>query len=267
MATKYLSYKEREVIKDSIKGVERALANPDTAQAIRRKDRMMRTYQNEKKVLETKSPPPIADETDRHQVAEQLARGEQAMIAGNPTLGVDPMPTRHQMWETPAGAIGQNTNWQQYWKSHFVDNDGTVRKSNDGYGEIFRWKDRRARFFAEREADDPDVRNIEIIRPDKRDNSSLPDYRSRSWAPGGNMSHEEWNLATGHQPTALEAAVVAAEATASVPGPEKIYAGLTPDAHPRRCTGTSKTTKRQCNNMAEPDSNYCGYHEEKEDGA
>lgn len=114
------------------------------------------------------------------------------------------MPTRRAMWETPAGAIGQQTRWSERWKNYTLGKDNkTLVKSDQGYGAMFEWKDNQRRLFKNREADDPDIANIELFRPDHQEGSL--DYKSRSFSLGSNITDSEFDeLFPDREPTEVE---------------------------------------------------------------
>lgn len=247
MATKYMNYGERQTIEDSIRGVERQLENPITARAIRSKQRMLDTYRREKKRLERGTPPPIASDAERSALAARANLLKNAMVNGNSEI--EPMPTYQEMWERPAGAIGHNTRWETTWKQSTIAPDGKVVKSP--YGAIFEWKDLNRRLYAEREADDPDVANIEILRPQRRSGTTF--------TPGANLTHEQWDQATGHKPSEQEIQLRAAEPSAVAPSYEDIYA--TRDVMPR-CQGTNRLTSTRCSRRVSKEETFCWQHKE-----
>ena len=282
MPTQLTGINSRQTLQDQITSVDKMLSNPVTAQAVKRKDKILEQYKRDKQRLEKITPREPENDVERKALVDRAQALEQAMVNGIPERGIDSMPTRIEMWENPAGSVGKHTRWEKFWKQNTLAADNrTIVRAEKGYGGVFQWKDYRRRIFKEREQDDPDVSNIEMFRPDVVNKHTLRDYQKRTYAPGQFMSYEAYDQATGHVPTGPELKMRSAIEEARPPAPEDIYLPqrerrqvtpeqveqeylARPDAVLGRCQAINKGSRVQCFNRAKPGSNYCGSHRKLE---
>jgi len=282
MGTKYANRSSIKAVKDSIAGFEKQLADPVTSRAIRQKERHMATYKAEKAMLERITPPDVVPE-EKPKLVKRLQQLEESMIAGNIRNGIEPMLSDLEMWGSPAGAVGREIRFQQFWKNHNVLPNGDVYRDPNGYGAIFEWKDGRRRLLKEREDEDRDVSNIELFRPTHPVDNSLANYRRRSYAPFTNLSYDDVDrIFPEREPSDVEKKVRQSELSkkleqdklqklseARVPTAEEFVQAMSDQTTTdtkihttwTRCKYIEPSSKRRCKSRGKGSTGYCFRHE------
>lgn len=263
MGSKYEAPAARRVLGDSVKRIDRILADPVASKSLRRKDQVLRGYKSDKARLQSITPPD-ADGATKAKLLQRNAQLEQAMIMGNPKLGIDPMCTKRAMEEMPAGAVGQHGRWEQRWKKFTLAEDGqTVVPAENGRGAIYEWKDNQRTARKDQEEDDPDVGNIEMFRPDGAE--SIENYRSRSFSPGLQLTQEQYDAAfPGHQPTDVERKIRDYEERLAQMEALLLKQETQPELPAKdtadRCEAINSGSGKPCKRKARKGSTYCGIH-------
>jgi len=137
-------------------------------------------FMKRKKDLEAQkvaiSPPAITDE-ERASLVRRQETLEAFIKLESPDIKKPAMPSKIEMWESPAGAKGKHLQWDKAIKKYTINQKGDAVHAVEGYGAVSEWKDNQRKLYAEAEADDPDIANIEQLRPQNRDKSSFGDYK------------------------------------------------------------------------------------------
>ncbi len=157
------------------------------------------------KTLGEITPPDLATD-QKPKVASRLDALRDALVNGSNE--VPPMPSRSHMHNSPAGAVGQHLRWESYWKTHNLDATGKVVKVDSRKGErgaVWEMKDGLRTLNKEAEADDPDVANLETIRPDPRAAAvPLADIKHRSYGLSLEAKEKFDEVFPDHEPTPVE---------------------------------------------------------------
>lgn len=144
------------------------------------------------------TPLPIMSDSERQQLERRSEVLEQFIKLPVKECNKPEMPTRQEMWQTPAGAVGKHRKWQDRVSNWTVDDSGNIVRAKDGYGADSEWKDIQGRLHSREEQElDPDCRNLERLRPDRSESVSLADLPRKSFALGATVSQEQWNETVG----------------------------------------------------------------------
>jgi hypothetical protein len=192
MSTKYSTAEERKTSKRQIDNMKDVLSNPIAWNEIRDKESFKRQLKQEEGRLKQITPPKL-DPVQKRTYAQRIEQLERVMRLGNSSKGIPSMPSQKEQWDTPAGAVGKHGTWENFWKTHSVDENENIVKVENGYGAIFQWKDARRAFFVDREEEDPDVANTDVFRPNDPEvgASKFIDYQSMTMSPLAKLSYEE----------------------------------------------------------------------------
>lgn len=199
MGTKFETHAQRAEREANIRDMEKVKSNSIAWSRIEDKQAFDEALNSERKELEAKSPP---EEVERKKLMEREALLAQAMIHGDPSQGIEPMPSVMRMNKAPTGAVGQCLRWNNFVKNYTIDPNGKVRRKRRGeQGLVFEWKDIRRSLYKELEAEYPDIASIEGLRPEVEPGESrLINYARATFAPGASLSVEEYQKATGYEP-------------------------------------------------------------------
>ena len=203
MPGRYSNYKVRENLSVRHESMVNMEKDPATFSKIKDKPAFLEQKERIGKQLETITPPDVTPET-KSTLSRRLAMLEEAMVNGREGV-VPPMTTQYQEEKVPAGAIGQGIVHDRFWKKHTLDENGKiVPVAHGGRGAKFEWKDLRRIVYKDLETDDPDVANLEMIRPAGRA-APLADVRlpqTFGLTPQARANYDQ--SFPDHQPTAVE---------------------------------------------------------------
>jgi hypothetical protein len=251
MPSKYAPLAVRQQLENRLATMNECEKTKDAYDRIQDKHAFAEDKARTKKTLNEITPPDLSAE-QRPKVASRLDMLRDALVNGNST--VPPMPTRSHMHDSPAGAVGQHLKWESYWKTHNLDASGKVVKVDPSKGErgaVWEMKDGLRTFNKDSEANDPDVANLETIRPDPR-NPAVPlaDVKHRSYGLSLEAKSKYDEVFPDHEPTHVEAKLE--------PKPEprrkraaRVIAPGTPLCQAKRPDGT------QCTQPALDGKSYC----------
>ena len=256
MGTKYSTPRQRQERASRVKQLESIKADSQLFSGVPKKREFLEDLNNEKTMLEQETPPTI---TDEKQFRDSVAREQEladAIVHGDTALGYAGMNSIREQEEVPVGAVGAELRWRQFVQHHTVDRETRrIRRIKEGERDmVSEWKDLCQTNYPDEAADNPDISNIERLRPpDREGDSRFILYRRAQFAPGARMSFDQYNEATGHEPSKLEAAVAESEAegSAKVPSPERLYGPA------QVCIGVTKSGK-PCTRSAKPGLDHCG---------
>jgi hypothetical protein len=211
MPTQYGTAKEIEGYKQTINQIEGIQENPYLAAQISDPREFKKRKQDVETQLAKREAP--APKDDKERVA---LRGRQEMLEAFIRLecteiSKPAMPTQHEMWETPAGAVGKHSLWENKLKNYSLDQNGNPVQSKDGHGAIFEWKDNQRRLRGEEEQWDPDIANVEKLRPQNADKSSFADYKKILTAGSPQFKEKYDEAFPDHEPTPVEAKIESAK--------------------------------------------------------
>jgi hypothetical protein len=261
---KYANVAVRNDIKRKLEDAESTKHNPVAWDGVRDKNEFLQQEAALKSQIKEITPPEVKSE-DRDNVGNRLKQLEKVIVAGSSSLRIPPMPSNAKMQRAPAGSVGQHMDWEKTWKTHTVDTNGNLVKidpKKGGRGAIDEWKDLRRSYHKDREESDPDIANIETIRPtDER----IPLHDERLPRSYGLSSLAKDNYDTvfdDHPLTPVEAKL--AELTAQIPisqaditpVPKKKRKARTINPLARRCEATLPSGE-QCKQPALADKPHC----------
>jgi hypothetical protein len=202
VATKYATHRQVQDTERELRDLKRVKNDPYLYGSVPNKpDFAKREKEVEDRLTRIKPPGVSASERkrleSRNELLEEFIRGKADEIR-KPA-----MPTKQQMWDSPAGAVGQHRMWQDRVNNFTVGEDGKAGRAKGGYGAMSEWKDNCRRLADDEQREmDPDISSPEQLRPDKRDQSSFADYRKLNFSPGVGIPQEKWDEAVGTVPVA-----------------------------------------------------------------
>ena len=211
MPARYATLNVRDGMSRSIAEMDAAEVNPIAWEKIQEKDKFKQRKKELKANLERITPPDI-ESANRKPLLTRFQQLKDALVKGN--SNVSPMPSREQMWENHAGDTGQNTSWETYWKTHTLDDNGNPVKIDakaGGRGGVFELKDLMRSLGKEAEAEDPDVANLERIRPDKGRISLAERHSPMSFGLSLEAKAKFDDAFPDHEPTPVEKKIATAK--------------------------------------------------------
>lgn len=242
MPTKYSSANELSRQKENLDGMNKIVADPYVYGSIRDKEGLKkRKAKLEERVAERTAPNPDGKEKDALRQRQTLLEAFIKLEA--PEINKPAMPSKTEMWEVPAGAVGRHRLWDKTVKDYSLDQAGNVVPAKAGYGAVFEWKDNQRKLRGEEESYDPDIANVEQLRPQNRDKSSFADYKKMSFGSSPAFREAYDKSFPDHEPTPVEAKIQERNV--------KIH-----------CTKTKKNGE-PCKSPAIDGKDYCSFHKPK----
>ena len=206
MPTQYATLDTRKQTERQLADMEACQSNPVAWEKIQDKQKFQKQHQEMKTQLDRITPP---DTTGDEKIAlkRRTSMLVEALQKGNEA--VPPMPTDRQMWDSRAGAVGQHMAWEGFWKRNTLDDKGNIVRINPQAGQrgaVWELKDRMRTLGKEREADDPDVANLETIRPNEKA-IPLADSTVKSYGLSWTAKQKYDEIFPDHKPTPVEAKI------------------------------------------------------------
>jgi hypothetical protein len=275
MPTKYQGLAQRQVLEDSVRSVDKMMADPIIARGLRRKQNVMKDYKSDKAKLKAITPPAITSDAERKKLEQRAQDLEQAMVKGNRAKNIEPMLSEEDHWEAPTGSIGSEGRWSDFWQSHTIDRNGKVILAPDNYSAIDEWKDtKRTLGGADREEVEPDLASIESIRP-RSSQVAASEFQTRTYGLSERAKENYDQIFPDHEPTPVELKLIAQEkelaemkaqlaALSGQPVPQEEPEVEGPPAPKTevvlgRCKFVNAKSKRRCKNRIVPGSLYCNH--------
>ena len=241
----YGTLRDRERVKSELDGIRKIEGDAYKYGRIEDKANFQRNKGKLEGLLSSIEPPPIKDDAERARLRGREQELESYMKGPCAEIGKPDMPTKHEMWESPAGAVGKHRKWEHCVTTFGLDADGKPAKAGKGdnvpQSAFDEWKDTRRRLYSDEEEFDPDIANIERFRPQTRGGASA-DYPRLQFAPGAGVSQERWDESVGPK-----------EPIAAAPKPES-------EKIPSRKCKAVKSSGEQCKGWAMSDNDYCRHH-------
>ena len=262
MPAKYGSVKQRENLSREVNAMDRAQKDPVSWSKIKDKPAFIERLDRTRKQLEILTPPTV-DAPLKDKLRKRLSTLEEALVNGREGL-VPPMPTVEQEQKVPAGTVGQGIIHDKFWKRHTLDEEGNIAPvPQGGRGAKFEWKDLRRIVYKDIEVDDPDVANLERIRPTGR-TSPLADQVLPLTYGFSRAAKEKYDEAfPDHEPTVVEQKLSETAPKRRQPPktrkPRKPLAPGVPQCEAIQRDGT------RCQCAARPNKKYCfsKFHEKQ----
>lgn len=215
--------------------------------------------------LDEITPPPADTDDKKKYLDTRIQRLEEAIRNGSPQHGIPPMPSRQVMDDPVAGSVGQHRTWEHFWFNHTLDSNGRLvridpHKQRGGLDELKDW--RRAR-YQEAEDFDPDIANLERMRPDKR-----RDGTRSVFSPFIGTSAEDYARVFGPDAgseVSRKIAEAEKEGRVHVPTHEEIYAKPEPKIAPATQAICGYMTENGPCGMKVKVGERCRHHEGKEE--
>lgn len=182
-----LRYHQREDLKQEIQQMKDVLpqmkSSEDRGQVLQRLKRSTKT-------LEQESPPELSGEAT-NKIHKEIQALEAKISQG--------MLSREEMRKNPAGSVGQFMKWEKANKK-----------------DILKWKN--LRIMRDPHSDDPDLANVEVLRP----NGAVDRFRTDAQITGkmtyGNVDQDQWDeVFQGKGPNSALEQVKSREATIEPP--------------------------------------------------
>jgi hypothetical protein len=245
MPTQYATAKELESFKQTVAQCERIESDVGLNAAIQDRGEFNKRKKDAQTAIDTRQAPAPKSDEERTNLRHRQTLLEAFIKLDCPEIGKPEMPSQHEMWDTPAGAVGKQRRWDHATKNYTLDPNGNPIPAKAGYGAIFEWKDNQRKLRGAEEEWDGDIANVETLRPQNRDNSSFADYRKMHFAgtPAFKANFDE--VFPDHAPTPVEAKIEQKK-----------------DA-PVHCAGT-KATGKPCESYPKKGSKYCRIHQIQE---
>lgn len=253
MPTRYTSASVRQNLARRVSAMEECERTPHAYAKIQDKVEFQRDKEATKKTLETATPPDTTAE-QRVKIKRKIALLEHAIREGKEGV-VPPMPSHYQMEKVPAGTVGQLTAHDQFWKTHTLDDDGRVvtvnnKGKNAQRGGLFELKDLYRVLRKDEEGMDPDIANLERIRPSGH-TAPLADMRLPKTFALSPQAKENFDEVFSNVQPAFE------DPTAKVQRlPKRKRTPRAPAPDESRCQAVSKKGTR-CPNAVVPGCIYC----------
>jgi hypothetical protein len=252
MPTKYATAQELDRQKDIVAYAENVEKNPALISKIDDRSEFDKRKKQAQAIIDSKTAPAPKDDSERRVLRERQELLEAFITKETPEIGKPDMPSRQEMWETPAGAVGKHLKWENSIKNYTLDGSGNVVKAKAGYGAAFEWKDNQRKLRGDDEAFDPDIANLEKLRSEKRDKSSFADYKSIMTAGSPKFKANYDEVFPDHVPTPVEAKM-------SEKAESKFKnTGYVPSTRP--ICGRIKKNGEKCNNRVLEGLDYCRHH-------
>lgn len=211
MPGKYATPDVRKNMTNRLKAMEECERNPTAWGKIQDKGAFQQEKARIEKVVAETTPPEVSPEV-REKLVRRLGQLEDALVKGREGV-VPPMTSRYEEEKCPAGVIGRGIIHDKFWKTHTLDEDGNVKAVDNkkgGRGAKFEWKDLRRIVYKSYEDDDPDIANLEILRPDGRQ-APLADQSLPVTYGFTTRAKQNYDQAfPDHDPTPVEAKIAAA---------------------------------------------------------
>lgn len=210
MSTRYATKVVRDNLARNVNDMESTIANPVAWDHVQKKGEFKQNLDKSKRRLGEITPPDVKSD-ERPAIESRLKLIEDAIVKGAK------MPSYREMWENNAGDTGKHISWEKTCKKHTVDPGGNLVPVDPRQGQrglIDEWKDLRRTLHKEREEDDPDVANVEILRPRM---SALPladqkSPRSYGLSYAAKMNYDQ--VFADRDPTPVEAVIMAGKEAA-----------------------------------------------------
>ena len=205
MPTKLLSADEIKNTKEEIRRNELQLKDPYLRSGLKEPAKIENRTNNLKEKVEKGTAKKLSGDAWKKQAVRQRVLRE-AMILG--TKSCPSMPTRRQMEDNPMHSTTQHMSWEKFWHNHTINEKMEVVQAKDGYGATFEWKDNQKRLFPE-EINNPDISNIEQIRPDIAAGHGSPNEPLHnmkiavSYAPYARLTDEQYDALFGTKTAAF----------------------------------------------------------------
>ncbi len=202
MATKYGTAREIADTKKELDALRSIESDPYRFGSIQDKSE----FRKRKTALERRvaaiTPPPVSSDVERRILMDRRDKLEE-FVKNQSSAGmtVKPaMPSKHDMWENPSGAVGRHRSWEDKIKNWTLDTKGNMVKAKAGYGAHSELKDIYSRLTPmEEQMMDPDSRSLENLRSQSASGQSLIDRRSMNFAQGAAVTQEQWDEAFGEE--------------------------------------------------------------------
>jgi hypothetical protein len=244
MATKYATASELEGHKLTVAQMERVESDPGLNASIQDRSAHNKRKAAAKKVVETLQAPAPKDDSERESLRRRQNMLEAFIKLDCREIQKPAMPSQHDMWNPAPSTIGKHRTWEHAIKGYTLDPNNNPVKAADGYGAISEWKDNQRRLRGEEEEMDPNIANIELLRPQNYDSVSAVDYRKIVTA-GSPLFKENYDeVFTDHVPTPVEAKIAAVKK-------EKVICGFL------------KVNGQKCASTPLPGKAHCRWHEPK----
>lgn len=208
MPTKYATLEVRQKLQARVKDMEECKSNPNAWGHIGDKQAFLADEAKCKASLEAITPPDVAG-AEKDRLRKRLSMLHEALVKGRDDL-VGPMPSHRQNWDNGAGAPGRIIAWNNFWKRHTLTPEGRIVQCERGKGALWEAKDLMRVVNKEREVEDPDVANLEMIRP-KDAADPLMDVPRRSYGLSPQAKENYAEAFPEHEPTPVEKKIEAAE--------------------------------------------------------
>lgn len=200
MPARYATKHVRNGLTRNVADMESTMANPVAWDQVQKKHEFTQRLKKTKDQLQKVTPPDVTSK-EANALAARAKLVEEAIIKGAK------MPSYREMWENHAGDTGKHISWEKTIKKHTVDPKGNLVPVDTRAGErslIDEWKDLRRTLHKDAEEDDPDIANVEILRPR---NAPIPLADTKSPRSYGLTPQARENYDTAfpdHVPTVVE---------------------------------------------------------------
>jgi hypothetical protein len=211
MPTKFGNASEIEGYKQTVDQIDTIQSNPYLISQISDQREMKQRKQNAQALLDKRKAPEPKDGSERDAIRSRQSLLEAFITKDCDEIKKPAMPSKHEMEETPVGAVGKHMLWEQKLKNYTLDPQGNPIPAKEGYGAIFEWKDNQRRLRGEDEEMDRDIANVEQLRPQNADKSSFADYRKIIFGTDPAYRAGYSKAFPDHEPTPVEAKIIAAK--------------------------------------------------------
>lgn len=244
MATKYATANELEGHKAALAQIERVESEPGLNALIQDRPAHNKRKAAAKKIIDTLQAPAPKDDAERESLRLRQNLLESFIKLDCGEINKPAMPSQHDMWNPAPSTVGKHRMWEQAIKNFSLDPNGNPVKAQNGYGVFSEWKDNQRRLRGEEEEMDPDIANIELLRPQNYDSASAIDYRKIVTAGSPLFKAKYDEVFTDHVPTPVEAKIAQVKK-------EKVICGFV------------KSNGYKCASTPLPGKNHCRWHEPK----
>lgn len=255
MPARYASLATRTNMERAVGELEECKKNPIAWNKIQDTAAFNKRLDTTKAQLATITPPDTTG-AEKDKIVRRINQLREAYVHGN---SVAPrVLSQAEMMKCPTGAPSQALQHEMYWKSHNLDADGKAIRVDPRQGQrsgLSEIKDLMRTLGKEAEADDPDVANLDLLRP-ADSNIPLMDHRlPRTYGLSSQAKERFDETFPDREPLPVEKKI--AESKAEKPKTGKYQRKPIPEEV--RCVDTKKNGD-PCKARREPESKYCGFH-------
>lgn len=196
MSVKYGTLRQIEDAEAKLANLEKTEGNPYLWGSIDDKSVFNKEKRRTLDTLKALKPPPVTSEAERKSLEARSALLASYIVGECPENRKPAMQSKQEMWGIPSGSRGAFLTWNDRIQNWNLTPDGTPIRNK--YGAVDEWKDINRRLAdPEMQRLDPDVCNIERLRPQKREHSEAARYKRTAYAQGAGITQEQWDATIG----------------------------------------------------------------------